>query len=92
VNNSVIHSNNTTYIRIDNWWIGIHLVNDYSIVIYVDNDLGTVIDEEAETEDSRQWGRVLRVASRGLFPRGKNTLFNRMRVVTPMPHVETLNN
>ena len=92
MNNSVIQSGNSTFVRIDNWWIGIHLVNETSIAIYVDNDLGTVIDEETQTEDSRQWGRLLRIASRGLLPRSKNTLFNRIRVSAPIFHVETTSN
>lgn len=86
MNNSVIQNGDHTFIRIDEWYIGIHIVNEHEIVIFADHNAGKVVEDVAHTEDEYQWGKTLYVESKRWFrPRGRRTLFNRVRVFTPPP-------
>lgn len=83
MNNAVIHNGNSTYVRIDDWYIGIHVVSNTELVIYADHNHGKVTDDHADTEDDNQWGKLLRVDSprRKWFPSpNRRTMRNRVHV------------
>jgi hypothetical protein len=62
MNNNIIQKNDTTYMHIDDWYIGVHLDRNGDLMIFLDHEDGKVVDyNEVIAEDDYQWGKAFHV-------------------------------
>jgi hypothetical protein len=58
MNNRVYQSDGTTILNIGDWHIGIYVLDDGDLCVYIDSDVGNVLQyDEDIAQDERQWGR-----------------------------------
>lgn len=76
-NNSVVQQDGTTYIHVNDWYIGIHTDGKGDLLVFLDHENGKVVEyNEVIVEDEFQWGKAFHATS---SPRR-----------TPLPRMRTL--
>ena len=63
MNNNIVQRDGTSYLHMDDWYVGIHIDHAGNLLLFIDHEQGKVVEyEDVVAEDDMQWGKAFHVS------------------------------